>query len=194
MMTQAPHHELPPPIPRPEPPADPTPAGADRVGLVLGAAAVAVALVAGLNYTFAVAVMPNLAGADDRTFVATTQRFNDNPVFVLSFTVALLLAIGAAVLHRRRDGGVAARWTLAAVALYGIVVAVTMAVNVPLNDEITQAGAPDRIADLAAVRERFEAPWVAANIVRTVLCTASVAAFARALILHGGTRRRSSHE
>lgn len=33
----------------------------------------------------------------------------------------------------------------------------------------------DRIGDLAAVRERFEAPWVRWNLVRTV---ASVAAFA----------------
>jgi hypothetical protein len=48
-------------------------------GLVLGAALVAMALVAGLIYTFSVAVMPNLAGADDRTFVVTMQRFNENP-------------------------------------------------------------------------------------------------------------------
>lgn len=189
MITQTPHHELPPPVLRPAPPGDRSSAGGDRVGLLLGAAAVAVALVAGLNYTFAVAVMPNLAGADHRTFVAMTQRFNDNPVFVISFTVALVLAVGAAVLHRRRDGGVAARWTIAAVVLYGIVVAVTMAVNVPLNDEIDRAGAPDSIADLATVRERFEAPWVAANIVRTVLCTASLAAFIRAVLLHGRSRR-----
>lgn len=62
--------------------------------------------------------------------------------------------------------------------------------DVPLNDEITQAGAPDRIADLRAVRDRFEDPWVTANIVRAVLCTASVAAFRRALILHGRGRAR----
>ena len=41
-------------------------------GLVLGAALVAMALVTGLIYTFSVAVMPNLAGADDRTFVTIT--------------------------------------------------------------------------------------------------------------------------
>ena len=46
--------------------------GDGRTGLVLGAALVAMALVTGLIYTFSVAVMPNLAGADDRTFVATT--------------------------------------------------------------------------------------------------------------------------
>jgi uncharacterized membrane protein len=154
-------------------------------GLVLGAALVAMALVAGLCYTFSVAVMPNLADADDRTFVATMQRFNDNPVFQVTFTAALVLTPLAVVLQRRHAPGVAVRWTVAALVLYGIVLAVTIGLNVPLNDEIDQAGDPDRIADLAHVRKQFEGPWVAGNIVRTLLCTAAVAALARALLLHG---------
>jgi uncharacterized membrane protein len=154
-------------------------------GLVLGAALVAMTLVAGLIYTFSVAVMPNLAGADDRTFVATMQRFNDNPVFQLSFTAALVLIALAAVLQRRHGSRVAMRWTVAALVLYGIVVAVTFGINVPLNDELDRAGDPDRIADLAHVRDRFEGPWVAANIVRTILSTAAVAALARAMFLLG---------
>jgi uncharacterized membrane protein len=152
---------------------------------VLGAALVAMALVTGLIYTFSVAVMPNLADADDRTFVATMQRFNDNPVFQLTFTGALVLTVLAAVLQRRHGPGVAVRWTVAALVLYGIVFAVTLGINIPLNNEIDQAGDPDRIADLAHVRNQFEGPWVAANIVRTLFSTAAVAALARALLLHG---------
>jgi len=56
---------------------------------------------------------------------------------------------------------------------------------------------PDRIADLAHVRSRFEGPWVAANIVRTLLSTAAVAALARALFLYGrnsGDRRSGQLE
>ena len=53
---------------------------------MLGAALVAMALVAGLIYTFSVAVMPNLADADDRTFVVTMQRFDQNPAFQVTFT------------------------------------------------------------------------------------------------------------
>ena len=154
-------------------------------GPVLGAALAAMALVTGLIYTFSVAVMPNLAGADDRTFVATMQRFNDNPVFQLTFTGALVLTVLAAVLQRRHGPGVALRWTVAALVLYGIVFAVTLGINIPLNNEIDQAGDPDRIADLAHVRNQFEGPWVAANIVRTLFSTAAVAALARALLLHG---------
>ena len=154
-------------------------------GLVLGAALVAMALVAGLIYTFSVAVMPNLAGADDRTFVATMQRFNDNPVFQITFTAALVLIPLATVLQRRHGRDVALRWTVAGLVLYGIVLAVTFGINIPLNDQIDRAGDPDRITDLAHVRDRFEGPWVAANIARTLLSTAAVAAVARALFLHG---------
>ena len=72
-----------------------------------------------------------------------------------------------------------------ALVLYGIVLALTFGINVPLNDQLDRAGDPERIADLAHVRDRFEGPWVAANIVRTVLSTAAVAALARAIFLHG---------
>ena len=153
--------------------------GHGRTGLVLGAALVAMALVAGLIYTFSVAVMPNLAAADDRTFVVTMQRFNENPAFFLSFAEALVLTALAAVLQRRHGPAVATRWTVASLVLYAIVLAVTFGINVPLNDELDRAG------DLAHVRNQFEGPWVAANIVRTLLSTAAVAALARALLLHG---------
>jgi uncharacterized membrane protein len=165
--------------------------GARWAGLVLGAALLAISLVNALNYTFAVAVMPNLAGADDRTFVASMQRYNDNPVFALTYTVALVLIALAPVLQQRHSSRLALRWTIAALVLYVVVFAMTMGINVPLNYEIDQAGDPDRIADLAAVRDQFEIPWVVSNIVRTVLSTAAIAALAWAIFLHGrGTADR----
>jgi len=167
--------------------------GDGPTGLVLGAALVAMALVAGLNYTFSVAVMPNLAGADDRTYVVIMQRFNENPVFQVSFTGALVLNALAAVLQRRHSPGVAVRWTVAALVLYAIVLAVTFGLHIPLNYELDRAGDPDRITDLAHVRNQSEGPWVAGNIVRTLFCTAAVAALAQALFLHGrGTADRTA--
>jgi uncharacterized membrane protein len=159
-----------------------------RAGFVLGAALVAMSLVTGLIFTFAAAVMPNAADGDDRTFVATMQRYDDNPVFPLTFTAALALTALAAVLQRRHGSRAALRWTVAALVLYGVVVAVTAGLHIPLNAELSQAGDPDRIADLAHVRDRFESPWVAGNIVRSVFSTAAVAALARALLLHGRGR------
>jgi uncharacterized membrane protein len=161
------------------------PAGGRWAGLVLGAALVAITLVNALNYTFAVAVMPNLAGADDRTFVASMQRYNENPVFALTYTVALVLIALAPALQRRHSSRLALRWTVAALVLYVIVFAMTMGINVPLNNEIDPVGDPGRIADLAAVRDQFEIPWVVTNVVRTLLTTAAVAVLARALLLHG---------
>ena len=185
-------HDLPTPVTEPARSARHRAGGDGWIGLVLGAALVAMALVTGLVYAFSVAVMPNLAGADDRTVVATMQRFNDNPVFPLTFTGALVLAVLAAVLQRRHGTAVATRWTVAALVLYGIVLAVTFGINVPLNDQLDGAGDPARIADLAHVRSRFEGPWVAANIVRTVLVTAAVGALGRALFLHG--RATTAHD
>ncbi len=161
-----------------------------RTGLVLGAALVAMALIAGLFYSFSVAVMTGLADVDDRTFVDAMQRINraiENPAFFASFAGALLLTALAAVLLRRHGPAVATRWIVAALVLYSIVLAVTIGINIPLNDGLDRAGDPDRISDLAQVRDRFEGPWVAANIVRTLLSTAAVAALARAVFLHGHT-------
>ena len=113
-------------------------------------------------------------------------------MFPLSFAAALVLTALAAVLQRRHGPWVAVRWTVAALVLYGIVVAVTAGLHIPLNDEIDQAGDPDRIADLAHVRNQFEGPWVVGNIVRTLFSIAAVAALARALLLHGRTVTRGS--
>jgi uncharacterized membrane protein len=62
---------------------------------------------------------------------------------------------------------------------------VTFALNVPLNDDLAEAGDPDRIADIAAVRDDFYGPWVAWNIVRTVATTAALGCLAYALMLRG---------
>lgn len=168
-------------------------AGRWWTGLVLGAALVVMALVAGLNFTFSVAVMPNLTGVDDHTFVVITQRFNENPVFPVSFTAALLLTILAIVLQARLSPGAATRWIVAALVLYGVVLAITGGFHLPLNEQISQAGDPDRIADLAHIRNQVEAPWATWNVVRTLFCTAALAALARALLLHGRQHRQTVH-
>ena len=63
--------------------------------------------------------------------------------------------------------------------LHLVVVIITVAVNVPLNDAIKAAGDPATI-DVAAVREAFsEARWVAWNWVRVGLDIAALAALER---------------
>lgn len=153
-------------------------------GVVLGATLLALVLVTGLNVTFAAAVMPNLAGVDDRTFVATMQRYNENPVFPASYTVALVLAILAPIVLRRGGNRAAARWAVVTLVLYAAVVAVTAAVNLPLNEEIDRTGLGDAAA-LADVRDRMETAWVTANVARSLLSVAAIGAVTRALVLRG---------
>ncbi|MFZ3557860.1 DUF1772 domain-containing protein [Streptomyces sp. BH055] len=160
-------------------------------GWVLGAATVAMGLAAGSFYVFSCAVMPALARSDDRTYIEVMQNINDviqNPVFFLSFVGALLLTGYAAWRVRRQQG--LRGWVFAALAGYAVAFLLTSAVNVPLNDALAAAGAPAGISDPARVREDFEGPWVAWNVVRAVLCTGALGCLVRGLLVWG--RRQSS--
>jgi uncharacterized membrane protein len=163
--------------------------GADRnADIVLGAAVIAMGLLAGLYFFSAIAVMPALTAADDRTLVDAMQQMIDkieNPAFFLVLFGAPVLA-GVALAQARRSGQAkTAGWIVAGLALYAVMVIVTFAVHIPLNDDLVNAGDPDTIEDLAAVRDDFVTPWVAWDIVRTLATTAAFAALTWALVLHG---------
>jgi uncharacterized membrane protein len=157
------------------------------IGRVLGPATVGMGLLAGLFYGYACSVMPGLGRADDRTLVDAMQQISkaiENPVFFATFLGAPVLVVWALVIERRSGSREMVRWIAAALALYATALVVTFAFNIPLNTDLENAGDPARIADLARVRDDFEAPWVAFNIVRTLATTASFACLARALFLH----------
>jgi uncharacterized membrane protein len=66
------------------------------------------------------------------------------------------------------------------------VIAITVTVNVPLNDGIKAAGAPECVSDLAGVRRDFNEPmWVRWNLVRAVLTSIAFGCLAWALVLLG---------
>jgi uncharacterized membrane protein len=160
----------------------------DRRAAVLGAAVLAMGLLAGLFYSYACSVMPGLADADDRTLIDAMRQINEaieNPVFYASFLGAPALAIAALVIERRAGAAGAVRWIAIALALYGVALVVTGALNIPLNDDLADAGDPASIGDLAAVRDDFEGPWVAWNIVRTVASIGAFGCLAYALWLSG---------
>ncbi|MFE1285530.1 DUF1772 domain-containing protein [Streptomyces sp. NPDC058751] len=156
----------------------------DAASWVLGAATVATGLIAGTFYVFACAVMPALARSDDRVFIEVMRNIDEviqNPVFLLCFLGAPLLT---AVAARWSRGGPERWWVLAALAAHALAFTVTAVFNVPLNNGLADAGAPARIADPAAVRDRFEDAWVAWNVVRTLLSTLALACLAGALLRH----------
>jgi uncharacterized membrane protein len=158
-------------------------------GATLIAATMTMGLMAGVFGVWAHAIMPGLGRTDDRTFVTAFQSMDRailNPLFLITFMGALLLTGAAALVQLLGDRDSAFVWIVVALVLYLAVVIITMGVNVPLNDELKAAGNPDRIADLAAVRERFDAArWEAWNVVRAVASTAAFGCLMWALVLYG---------
>ncbi len=150
-------------------------------------ATMAIGLMAGVFGLYANTIMPGLGRTDDRTFVGAFQSIDEaiiNPLFLATFFGGLALTGLAAALHLGND---VLPWIVAALVLYLVVFVSTLRVNVPLNDGIKAAGEPDRIVDLAAVRERFnEARWIRWNLARTLLTTAAFGCLTWALFLNGG--------
>jgi uncharacterized membrane protein len=152
------------------------------------AATVTTGLMAGVFFLYAVAIMPGLGRTDHRTFVGGFQSVDRaiiNPVFLTTFVGALGFTGLAAALHLPVGERSVLPWILAAFVLYLATLVITVRIHVPLNDQIKAAGNPDRIVDLAAVRERFEATWVRWNVVRTVLSVPALGLLAWALVEHG---------
>jgi len=165
-------------------------AGGDvrNAGVVLAAATVAMGLIAGLYFGWAVSVMPGLAGVNDLAFVDAMQQFDDaiqNPLFFATFFGALVLTATAVFMQRQLEARSATPWIAAALALYAIGFLTTMAINVPLNEDLANAGDPNQIADPSGVRDAFEDKWVAWHIVRTAVSAAALGCLAYALLLHG---------
>jgi uncharacterized membrane protein len=169
------------------------PTGADgNADIVLGAAVFAMGLVAGLFFFSSIAVMPALTAADDRTLVDAMQQMIDkieNPAFFLAFLGAPALATVALVQARSSGASKTAGWIGAGLALYTVMVVITFAVHIPLNEDLKEAGDPARIENLAEVRDDFVTPWVVWDIVRTVASAAAFGALTWALVLHGRMRR-----
>jgi uncharacterized membrane protein len=164
------------------------PSGDRSADIVLGAAVIAMGLLAGLFYAFDVAVMPALTAADDRTLVDAMQQMIDLPAFPLTLLAAPTLAAVALFQALRAGSPESARWIVASLALYTVTVLVTIAVHFPLNEDLQNAGNPARIENLATVRD-IVTVWVAWNIARTLALAASFACLTWALVLRGRPRR-----
>lgn len=152
-------------------------------------ATLTVGAMAGVMGLYANTIMPGLRRTDDRTFVGAFQAIDTaiiNPLFLLTFFGGAVFTGIAAALHLGEDHRSVLAWIVVALALYLAVIAITVTVNVPLNDGIKAAGPPDRVSDLAGVRREFNEPkWVRWNLVRAVLTTIAFGCLAWALVLLG---------
>lgn len=132
------------------------------------AAIVATGLMAGVYFIYAVAIMPGLRRLDDGAFVASfqeTDRAIINPTFLATFFAPTALC-GISAFTEQGEPGY--RWVLVALVLNAAIVAITMAVNVPLNDALKARGGVTG-PDATAARQAFrEGRWVTWNWFRTV--------------------------
>ncbi len=143
-------------------------------GALLIAATITIGIAAGVYQLYTFAIMPGLRRTNDRTFVGAFQQIDTaivGPYLLVFFIGPLGLAIAAGALLIDADGSGPAL-IAAAVAIQLVMAAITLRVNVPLNNGIKAAGNPDRIGDIAAVRRRFnEERWVRWNNVRSLAAT-----------------------
>ena len=149
--------------------------------VVLVAALVAAGLIAGLFYAYACSVLPGLARGDDKTFVEGMRGINVaiiNPVFMLTFLGAPLLAGVAVFLH---FGSPSLPWVIAGFVLLAGMVLLTGAVHIPLNNALDRGG-----DDYAAVRAAFETTWVRWNILRALVSTAGFGCLVGAVLTGRG--------
>ncbi|MGH3645957.1 MAG: DUF1772 domain-containing protein [Micromonosporaceae bacterium] len=147
------------------------------------AATLTTGLMAGLFAAVSYSVMPGLRRTDDRTMVGAMRQINRailNGWFALCFGGAFVFTALAAVLHL---GRAPLPWIVAGLVLYVATLGTTFGVNVPLNNQLDAAGVPDQASELAAVRQRFEAPWTRWNLIRTVTNLAAFGCLTWALVL-----------
>ncbi|SDD08634.1 DUF1772 domain-containing protein [Glycomyces harbinensis] len=156
--------------------------------LALLASLISAGMMAGLFTGFSYAVMPGIKILDDKAWVATMQQINKviiNGWFMPAFLGSVLFTAAATALTWASSNRAALPWAVVALALALVMFIGTMAVNVPLNDRLADAGDPDAIVDIAALRERVEAKWIAWNTVRGVASLGSLLALGWALFVHG---------
>jgi len=135
---------------------------------LIDAATVATGVMAGVYFIYAIAIMPGLRRLDDDGFVAAfqaTDRAIINPTFLVAFFAPTALC-GIGAFTERGDLGY--RWIVAAFVLNAAIVAITLAVNVPLNDALKARGEVTGPEATAARRAFREGRWVAWNWFRTV--------------------------
>jgi len=152
-------------------------------------AVITTGLMAGVFQFYSHTVMPGLARTDDRTFVGAFQSLDRailNPLFLLTFLGAFGLTALAAGFSLRSRFHSMLPWLLVALGLYLVVLVITFAVNVPLNNALKAAGRPENGTELAAIRQAFgEGYWVRWNTVRAVASTVAFGSLTWALVLYG---------
>ena len=126
----------------------------------------------GFFYAWVCSTMWGLDNADPRVAIAAMQAMNGsvrNATFAPAF-FGTPFVLGAAALVARRDGcRGAVRWFALAAGIYvlgGMIL--TMAVNVPMNEDLAAVVIPDSIGAAELIWNDYSGTWQVWNIARTI--------------------------
>lgn len=127
----------------------------------------------GFFYAWSVTVMRGLTAGDPVSAIVSMNAVNATIMtgwFAVLFFGAPLASAVAAVLAWLGGNGAAALWMAAAALLYLVgCFAVTVVVNVPMNDALAQVDAR-AVADAGAAWRGYAGPWTTWNHLRTAAC------------------------
>jgi uncharacterized membrane protein len=147
----------------------------------LVAATVGNGLLAGAFFAFSLGVAPGLRRVDDLSYVTVFRAINRsivNGLFILVFLGAPIATVAVTALHLVAARRESPAWLVAGLVLCLFSFAVTVLVNVPLNNRLGTA--PIGGAQVRKARDHFEMRWNRWNHVRTATSTAALIVLALA--------------
>ena len=153
----------------------------DVLGMVvLGGATLTTGLIAGFFYAYTSSVTRGLALLPDERYIGAMQAINAtvrNGVFAFSFFGAVAFLVLAVVVHAPRFR----TWRFALISLAFLLYvgggfALTLGVNVPMNEELATVSSNSSPEVLERAREAYEGPWNFWNGVRTVFSSLALLA------------------
>ncbi len=126
----------------------------------------------GFFYAWVCSTMWGLDAADPRVAIEAMQEMNGsvrNAVFAPAFFATPFVGLVTAAAWRRAGDRRAARWFAAASAVYFVGgLLLTMAINVPMNEDLAETVIPTDRATAEAVWNDYSGDWQIWNIARTV--------------------------
>ena len=145
-------------------------------------------LTAGLCFTWTNAVTPGIGQLDDLGFLRSFQEMNRtiiNPLFILVFFGPFIGHILLVYLKHQNSGAAFWIYVLPAILFTLGVVFVTIFRNVPLNEILDKTDlSVASVADIKALRQKFEIPWKQWHLVRTISSILSFALLLMGLMLN----------
>lgn len=145
--------------------------------LILIITATLTALIGGLFYAYSCSVVLGLGKLSDVEYLKAMQSINReilNPVFFLSFMGTAVMLPLAAFLYRAQSPVFILLLLAAIIYLVGVF-GVTVAGNVPMNDQLDQFNITDSTMEaIKKVRENFENKWNFLNNIRTICSVMSI--------------------